>query len=150
MTTHTPDHFLATDPGLSRLTAQALRLLACQRTLRSLLPPALAAQCHVGLWQDGRLVLHVPSGTHAAQLKQRLTTLTTQLQQRGVEVTAISIRVQPGDFSGEKPRKAASRLSPGGSRALQELAGTLPDSPLKQALERLASRSGNSRTDQTG
>jgi len=100
------------------------------------------------------IVLRVSTTAAAAKLRQTVPRIMTHLQQRGIQVTEIRVKVQPAptpepiagtgpghvrqstDESGRGPPFPAA-----GARALADtLSRTLPDSPLQRAVERLRKR----------
>ncbi len=72
----------------------------------------------------------------AAKLRQMAPDLLRHLLEHGHEVTVIQVRVQ---VSPPPPASVAIKpaLSSSGKQQLSELAGTLPDSPLRRALQEL-------------
>ncbi len=90
---------------------------------------------------DGQtLILGADNGAVAAKLRQISNELISSFLTRGCEVTGIQIRVQvrvQPQIKPPRPRKVGQN----GKKALQEFAVALKDSPLKEALTRLAKRS---------
>jgi hypothetical protein len=90
---------------------------------------------------DGQtLILGADNGAVAAKLRQISSELISSFLTRGCEVTGIQIRVQvrvQPKIEVPRPRK----IGQNGKKALEELAVELEDSPLKNALKRLAKRS---------
>lgn len=90
---------------------------------------------------DGqKLTLTADSGVIAAKLRQMSTELLSGLQARGCEVTVIQVQVQVSTPPYIPPAQARE-IGAEGKAQLNQLAETLADSPLKQALTRLARRS---------
>lgn len=85
------------------------------------------------------LTVAADNGAIAAKLRQMTTELAAQLQQRGVEVTVIQVQVQVSAPPIPPPPKVLS-LSQSGKNQLAKFAEKLPDSPLKNALNRLTRR----------
>jgi len=90
---------------------------------------------------DGQtLILGADNGAVAAKLHQISNELISSFLTRGCEVTGIQIRVQvqvKPQIQPPRPRKVGQN----GKKALEEFAVELKDSPLKDALKRLAKRS---------
>ncbi|NUT15400.1 MAG: hypothetical protein HOQ33_12965, partial [Cupriavidus sp.] len=92
------------------------------------------------------LLLLAAQGAAAARVRQVVPTLLGRLQQRGSPVTSIRVRVQPevqrhSDWEVEpvaRPR-TGGRMTPTGLANLDQLARSLPDSPLRDALNTLLS-----------
>lgn len=90
---------------------------------------------------DGQtLIIGADNGAVAAKLRQISNELISSFLTRGCEVTGIQIRVQvriQPQVEPPRPRKVGEN----GNKALEEFAVELEDSPLKDALKRLAKRS---------
>ncbi len=82
------------------------------------------------------LTIAADNSAVAAKLRQMTPDLLRNLQNIGQEVTLIQVRVQ---VSQPPPVAAVAKpvLSQSGKQQLNELADTLPDSPLKRALQDL-------------
>jgi hypothetical protein len=131
----------------------ARQLASLEAEVLSLLPQGMRAGIAVaGVKTDDRgpqtrtLLLLAAHGAAAARVRQVVPTLLSRLQQRGSQVTAIRVRVQPevgrGDWDTgpveRKPRTA--NLSPAGLHSMDVLAHNLEASPLKDAVEALLAR----------
>lgn len=86
---------------------------------------------------QGQLTVYTSSGAVAAKLKMQLNGLVRKLQTQGVEVTSIRVEVQV-ESKPRAPARIQRRLSGQAARGLLDFAETLPDTPLRQALKRLA------------
>jgi hypothetical protein len=114
------------------------QLRAFQLHYEKIAPPSLLRASHVLLIEHGILTLAADNGAVAAKLRQLIPELIRQLGLDGCEVTGIQVRVQvalPPAIHATHP----STMSLEGKQKLAELASTLSDSPLKSALQRLAS-----------
>lgn len=121
----------------------------CQRIVPDLEP----SRCGVCDLRNGTLRLNARSTAQLSKLRQALPRLLTQLRQQGLDVSEIKLGVQPRplsssdradphsdracgtaqtgvDLKSESNRKAAREFA-------SKLALTLPESPLKQAVDRL-------------
>ncbi|MGO4306322.1 DciA family protein [Cupriavidus sp. RAF12] len=143
--------WLAKSGPVSALMQTARELASLEAEVLSLLPRGLQAGIAVaGVKHDNRgpqpeatLLLLAAHGAAAARVRQVVPTLLTRLQQRGSQVTAIRVRVQPevgrGDWDAppveRKPR--AANMAPAGLASMDALARNLPESPLKDAVEML-------------
>jgi hypothetical protein len=88
---------------------------------------------------DQTLILGADNGAVAAKLRQISSELISSFLTMGCEVTGIQIRVQvlvQPQIKSPRPRK----IGQNGKKALEGLAVELEDSPLKNALKRLAKR----------
>jgi|GEM_PF-516064 len=129
-------------PALRRLSAPLKRLQKLHDVYSDAVPNSLSKGSRVGYLDGATLVVIAHNGTIAANLRQRLPTLLSCVQSHISEVTGIRIEVQVGNFYTSAPnnRNAKRSMSSSGARSLDGLADVLPDSPLRQALKRLASR----------
>jgi hypothetical protein len=107
----------------------------------SRLIPNLAQYCSIGRITNGRLTIMVENGAVALKLKQISPSLLLKLQELRWEVTAIQILVQahflakntkPFTDNGHSKRKVLSQT---GKDCLNQLATTLSDSELKNAIQ---------------
>ena len=126
---------------------QAARLIAAalgEATSLTDAPPPLTCQI-----REHVLLVYVSSVAQAAKLRQALPRLLATVQERGLNLSEIRVRVQPGPSaetnSGGAVTSAASfrdaRSPPsvaGALRMANELADALRPSPLRDAAERLA------------
>jgi len=129
--------YLDASPELHRLTYKAEQQLALQRCYEQVAPPALARASHVVYLEQNILLLAADNGAVAAKLRQLAPELARLFKDKGHEVTGIQVRVQV-TFPPTKRNTLPTSLSDTGRQTLNDLAGKLPDSPLKSALRRLA------------
>lgn len=125
---------------LAALAGQVERVCALQRHWEQVAPPTLAQMCQVSGLQDQVLVLYANNGAIAAKLRQLAPTMLDKLKKRGVEVTAIQVRVQARFLAPEQKPVKSLRLGTAGRESLRQLAERLDASPLKQALESMLER----------
>lgn len=124
---------------LLQLTRKAGRLAGLQRLYEQLAPVSLARASHVLQLEQNTLLLAADNGAVAAKLRQLAPQLALLFQNGGCEVTGIQVRVQVS-APPVKPAAVPATLSATGRKRLTELADTLPDSPLKSSLQRLAAK----------
>lgn len=95
------------------------------------------------------LWLNLPSPSHSAKLRQATPRLLSNLAASGIRVYEVKTRVQPAvtSYPGDGSALPSSGPSPGiawplnnerAVAAVAELAGSIAESPLKRAAERLA------------
>lgn len=130
---------LSRTDAFAPLRAGVEQIAAMERDLAQLLPDYLATSVEPGFIKDGTLVLFAAHNALAARLRHLEPRLVTDLQARGWPLNALRIRVRPQSVKEAPPPKAA-RMTPAGASALQELAQTLPPSPLQEALAKMAAR----------
>jgi len=136
---HRLNAFLQSNQDLRRLTQHADRLATLERHYQQLAPPSLARASHVMQLVGHTLILGADNGAVAAKLRQISGELISSFLTRGCEVTGIQIRVQvrvQPPTESPRPRK----IGENSKKRLSEFAVELKDSPLKEALKRLAER----------
>jgi hypothetical protein len=129
--------YLATTPELRQLSRKAGLLMALQRYYVQHAPATLARASHVQQLEQHVLILAADNGAVAAKLRQIAPDLTLLFQRGGYEVTGIHIRVQVALAAAQRKTKPAP-ISAEGRKRLLESSNSLHDSPLKNALQRLA------------
>jgi len=134
-----PCAFLNQPDGIAPLLPQARRLIELREILAALLPQSLARNCSIANYKQGKVVIFAANGAIAAKLKLMLPTLSEQLSKRAMEVTGLEVRVQPLVSDPQVVEKAA-KMSPEAASGLARLSEQLPDSELKIALGKFASR----------
>ena len=137
------DFYLNAADPLRDLTRAARRLSELHQILAKTVPPELAKSCCVKQLRDGVLFLAAANAAVATQLRQFSSRLLASYQKQGSEVTSIRIEVQVSNPE-NRPlvRRENITLSTESIEKIKGLADTLEDSPLKAALNRLASRGG--------
>lgn len=144
--------WLAKSGPVSTLMQTARELAALEAEVLALLPPAMRQGVAVGgVKHDARepsgpvLLLLAAHGAAAARVRQIVPTLLSRLQQRGSPIGAIRVRVQPepgtyGDWDVTPRRSPGRDIGPQGLASMAGLAGSLPDSPLRDAVRTLLAR----------
>lgn len=111
-----------------------------QAHFTAIAPPHLAQSVQILGLKMGRLGIAVANAASAAKLRQLAPELITHLQNRGCEVSGISVKVQVS-FDRPQPRPTPHKLSKTAQNELLELSRSLDDSPLKLALDRMIGKS---------
>jgi hypothetical protein len=121
------------------LARRAQQAAILQQAYREIAPPALLPMSRVGALSAGRLTLFADSGSVAAKLKQVSPNLLLKLQERGLEVNLIEVRVQVREApaAAAKRDKKHRKISDQGLARLERLAQGLAPSPLREALQSL-------------
>lgn len=135
--------FLRRHDGAAALMPAALRNLRLGQDTLALMPAVFRETCEVAGCDDGVLILRVSSAGAAAKLRQTLPRLQGGLLDRGWQVSAIRVRVQPRPADAgpaARKQKHDAAISPEGVAAFADLGNALVDSPLKAAVERLIRR----------
>jgi hypothetical protein len=131
--------FFKTSQQLSQLSGKVRQIRALQLHYEQVTPPSLLRASQVIQIEHAVLTLAANNGATAAKLRQMAPELIKQLQLNGCEVTGIHVKVQVTLPAASPPQHIAV-ISPHAKQELNSLAGTLPDSPLKEALQRLIRR----------
>jgi len=136
---HNAGAFLDRSEDVGPLMSKARQLLELRRAVSQLLPEGLSRSCTVANARQGRVVMFAENSVVAAKLKLLIPALRNQLLEAGQEVTSVVVEVQP---PAGKPAATVKkhRPSPAAAESLSRLSGTLPDSPLRDILDELASR----------
>jgi hypothetical protein len=134
-----PCAFLNRPDGIAPLMPQARRLIELREILAAVLPESLARCCSIANYKQGKVVIFAANGAIAAKLKLMLPTLLEQLSKRAIEVTGLEVCVQPL-ASGPQVVEKSSKMSLEAVSELARLCEQLPDSELKLAIRKLASR----------
>ena len=124
---------------LHALANEAGKFTGLQNIWDGIVPAALQPYTRAGGVKHRRLTVFADNGAIAAKLKLLTPNLLKNLQNKGVEVTSIRIEVQVQSQRRAAPL-VAREISSKASATLSQLADNLPDSPLRQALQRLAGR----------
>lgn len=132
------DRYLSSGESLQPLYEKAQEIRALSKLCFDVLPSELAAQVLGANIREGSLVLLAATPSAAAKVKLYAGSLAETLLKQGSKVNGVSVRVQPTglDEGIAAPHKEAI-LSESATRDLARLRDRLPDSPARQALERL-------------
>lgn len=131
----------------ARLFALAHRLHENQLLFKKFIPEQLAPYCTIGQISAGILVILVENGAIASKLKQIAPSLLLKLQQHGWKVTSFQILVQ-AKHTANDPKQLATcgsknkniKLSQTGQNCLTQLATSLPNSELRDAIQSFAKK----------
>jgi hypothetical protein len=111
---------------MAALLPTAMRMGRLQNDCAAILP-AMFANCDVLSFQEGALVLAVPSSAVAARLKQQLPKLQSALQQRGWQVESTKLKVQVTRAMPQQVEMRTLELPPTAVDAFEELGEALAD-----------------------
>ena len=124
---------------LHALADAAGKYTGLQNVWEGIVPEALLPYTRAGSVKHRRLTVFADNGAVAAKLKLLSPNLLKNLHNKGLEVTSIRIEVQVQSKRRARPA-AARELSNQAATSLAQFAEQLPDSPLRDALRRLAGR----------
>jgi hypothetical protein len=128
--------YLKASPELAAVTQHAERLIALQHLFEAVAPPALARQCRVANFKQGKLVIHAANAFIAAKLRQMLPSLSDEFSNRGWQITAIQVAVQDQQPAPRPTEPLPSPPSPAARAGLAEFARSA-DPRLRDAVEHL-------------
>lgn len=139
MPAHLANSFLNAAPNMQSLLQQAQKLLLLQKAWNEVAPKPLATASIVGAAHQQTLIVYANNGAIAGKLRQLAPRLLEELQNRGIEITAIRVDVQVRiPPPGKKAKDLA--VSHNALISLENLENNLADSPLKTALQTLIRR----------
>lgn len=134
--------YLGGGDALARLKDHAARLRRLQGVLDDGLPPQFGGACTVANLKDETLVIATRGSALAVRLKQMLPSLIEHFARAGYPLQSIRIKVSTPEQTIDARAPTVRSISPVAKHHLRDFAATLPaDSPLRDALERLARRS---------
>lgn len=122
---------------LRLLSGKIQQLRELELNYAKIVHPSLRRASQVICFENQMLTLSANNSAIAAKLRQMMPELIKHLQQQGYEVTGIQVKVQV-TIQADTHKTRATPLSLHGKSQLSDLAKHLPDSPLKQAIQRLA------------
>lgn len=128
---------MSCNPELRSLLDTVQTLAELQRHFAHVAPPQFAQSSQVLGLRHGTLSIATTNGALAAKLRQLAPEIVAKLQNRGCEVSGIRVKVQV-DYTPSAPKHTVRTLTKTAQHQLLELSQSLGDSPLKQALEKLA------------
>jgi hypothetical protein len=131
------ENYLEAADGAGKVMAHARLLLKLTHLYQEIAPMHLGQASSLANYKSGIIVIHAVSGAVAAKLRQLAPTLADGFSKRGIECNGVQVKVQARKISTQSMTSTQKPLS---SRASSELAGlrdSLPDSPLRAAVESL-------------
>jgi hypothetical protein len=131
---------LGADGALGNLAAASRRLEQLQRIYLETVPAALCRASRVGWARGGVATVVASNGAVAAKLRQMTPRIIDGFKRHGLEFNSMRIEVQVDAAAEQTGAKGARRLSSAASSALDNALLTVPPSPLRDALQRLARR----------
>lgn len=136
----TLEAYLGQGDGTARLLEHARLLQRLARIYADVTPEHLGQASRVANYKSGTVVIHADNGAVAARLRQMAPTLTREFCQRGVECNELRVKVQAREIPLRSSTSAPRPLSEPARASLATLAGALPPSPLRKAIETLVAR----------
>jgi len=134
------ESYLETAEGAGQVLAHARLLIKLTRLYQEVAPPHLGRSSHLANYKSGTVVIHAFNGAVAAKLRQLAPTLTRGFSQKGIECNEVQIKVQADETIKQSTTSTQKPLSARTSQELEGLRDSLPESPLRAALETLLAR----------
>lgn len=134
------DNYLEAPDGAAKVLAHARLLLRLAHMYQTLAPAHLGNASHLANYKSGIIVIHAASGAIAAKLRQLGPTLAEGFSVRGIECSGVQVKVQVADFAKQSTTSSLKPISARSGQTLADLRNTLPDTPLRAALDHLLER----------
>ena len=131
------EDYLEAPDGAGKILAHARLLLKLTRLYETIAPAHLAAASHLANYKSGIVVIHASSGAVATKLKQLAPTLADGFSRKGIECNGVQVKVQARETGTQSMTSTPRPLSLRSSQAIGDLRDSLPDSPLRTALDSL-------------
>ena len=142
---HSIESYLEAADGAGRIVAHTRLLVRLGSIYRQIAPPHLNEASTLANYKSGSIIIHATSGAVAAKLRQLAPTLADGFRRQGVECSDVQVKVQAHKTAQQSTSSTIKPLTPAASRALEGLRDTLPETPLRSALETLLRRSARTR-----
>jgi len=134
------ENYLEAAEGADKVLAHARLLMKLAHLYTELAPTHLGQASCVANYRSGTIIIHATNGAVAAKLRQMAPTLANEFAKRGAQCSEVQIKVQAREIQSQSRTSTQKPLSVRTSRELGCLAGSLPASPLRSALESLLDR----------
>jgi len=131
------ENYLEAADGAGKVMAHARLLNKMTHLYQEIAPTHLGQASRLANYKSGIIVIHAVSGAVAAKLRQLAPTLAEGFSTRGVECNGVQVKVQACKINTQSRASTQKPLSSRTSTTLEGLRDSLPDSPLRAALEAL-------------
>ncbi len=131
------ENYLEAADGAGKVMAHARLLIKLTHLYQEIAPTHLGQASRLANYKSGIIVIHAVSGAVAAKLRQMAPTLAKGFSKRGVECNGVQVKVQACKINTQSRASTQKPLSSRTSTTLEGLRDSLPDSPLRAALEAL-------------
>lgn len=135
-----PEHYLDKDAAAGRVMAHARLLLKLSRRFEAVAPAGLRHSAHVANYKLGTIIIHADNGAVAAKIRQLSQRLSNELSKGGAECSGIEVKVQPRQIPSQSTSSTQKPLSDKAIGVLRSTTDTLPQGPLRDALDNLLKR----------
>ena len=134
------ENYLEAAEGAGKVLAHAKLLMKLAHLYQGMAPAHLGQASCVANYKSGIVVIHAASGAVATKLRQLAPTLVNEFLKKGIECNDVQVKVQAPEIRSQSRTSTQKPLSSQASREISDLAGSLPDSSLRSALETLLRR----------
>lgn len=124
---------------LEAILVRVKQLAALEQAYAAAVPGELARRSRVAYERAGTMVVAADTSAVAAKLRQLTPRIVAEIVKCAPEITSMRVEVQIVQRSSER-RGPRPEIASHGLASLRELRDSLPDSPLREALDRLVSR----------
>ena len=124
---------------LQAILVRVKRLARLQQAYSGAVPRELARRSRVAYEREGTVVVSADTSAVAAKLRQLAPRIVIEIVKSFPEVTAIGVELQVMESSAPAPG-ARPEIGSKGLASLARLRDSLPESPLRQAIDRLVAR----------
>lgn len=133
--------FLNSSDGIGTLMPRAAALLTVRKALSAALPDHLLRSVAIANYRQGKVVLLAASSAVAARLRLLEPRMLEVLSGCGVNVTGLTVEVQPARVPrAEGVEQKARRLPSPAARALDRASRRLRDGELRRIVRNLAAK----------
>lgn len=133
--------FLNSSDGIGALMPQAAALLTVRKALSGALPDHLLRSVAIANYRQGKVIFLAASSAVAARLRLLEPRMLEVLSGCGVNVTGLTVEVQPGRVPDAEPvEQKARRLPLPASRALDRASRGLREGELRRVVRNLAAK----------
>ncbi len=126
---------------LQQILQQAQRLQALNELVQQFLQPQMRVHCRVANYQQGSMVLAADNASVATLLRYDLPNILQKIRQTDGFAGLANIKVHVSKLHAPAKQAAShsrdQQLSNYGTQCIQQLASSLQDSDLREALQRL-------------
>ena len=138
------ENYLEAADGTSNALVHAKLLIKLTHIYQKIAPAYLGQASRLANYKSGTIVIHAASGAVASKLKQLAPTLANGFCKSGVECNVVQVKVKAYENIKQSSTSTVKPLSRKTSTDIESLRDTLPDSPLRGALDALLKRSAKS------
>ena len=134
------ENYLEATDGAGKVLAHARLLIKLANLYQKIAPAHLSQASTLANYKSRIIVIHATSGAVAAKLRQLAPSLADGFSKKGIECNGVQVKVQAPEINTQSMTSTQKPLSIKTEQSLCELRDHLPQSPLRNALEKLLAR----------